>query len=156
MSDPVAVTVSIDAPADKVWSMIADVTRMGEWSPECTGSVWIDGATSPAVGARFKGTNANGSKSWETTATVVGCEEGSLFAFRIAAVGCKVAEWRYEIEPSATGCTVTETWIDERNALVKLLGKPISGVSDRAAHNRAGMEATLAALKASAEGVASS
>jgi len=151
MTDSVAVTVSIDAPADTVWSMIADVTRMGEWSPECTRSVWLDGATSPELGARFKGTNANGSKSWETTATVVGCEPGRLFSFRIVAVGCKVAEWRYDLEPTESGCTVTETWIDERNALVKLFGKPISGVSDRAAHNRAGMEATLAALKASAE-----
>jgi hypothetical protein len=62
-----------------------------------------------------------------------------------------VATWRYEIADTATGCEITETWIDERNGLVKALGKPVSGVADRSAHNRAGMEATLAALKAAAE-----
>ena len=46
---------------------------------------------------------------------------------------------------------MTETWTDERNPLVKALGKLVSGVSDRASHNRAGMEQTLANLKAAAE-----
>jgi hypothetical protein len=30
---------------------------MGELSPECRRCEWIAGATGPAVGARFKGTN---------------------------------------------------------------------------------------------------
>jgi hypothetical protein len=34
---------------------------------------------------------------------------------------------------------------------VKSLGKPVSGVGDRAAHNRAGMEQTLERLAAAAE-----
>jgi len=40
---------------------------------------------------------------------------------------------------------------EERNALIKFLGKPVSGVADRATHNRAGMEETLRRLKAAAE-----
>jgi hypothetical protein len=47
---------------------------------------------------------------------------------------------------------VTETWIDQRGRLVTFLGKPVSGVADRASHNRAGMEATLDRLAAVAEG----
>ena len=64
-----------------------------------------------------------------------------------------MAAWSYRIEPSAagTGCTVTETWTDRRGRLVKQLGKPLSGVADRATHNQAGMEATLARLAAAAE-----
>lgn len=44
------------APED-VWDLIADVTRMSEWSPETTTASWCDGVADPAVGARFKGGN---------------------------------------------------------------------------------------------------
>ena len=151
MRETVRVTTTIEASAEKVWEMITDLSRMGEWSPEATGGVWIGGAPSVRVGAKFKGTNKNGSKSWDTTATVISADRGRLFAFRVAAAGFKVSEWRYEIEPTETGCRVTEIWLDERNALVKALGKPVSGVGHRGPHNRTGMEATLAALKGAAE-----
>jgi len=62
-----------------------------------------------------------------------------------------VALWTYRFETTDAGCTVTETWDDERNAFVKFMGKPVSGVADRATHNRAGMEETLRNLKAAAE-----
>jgi Polyketide cyclase / dehydrase and lipid transport len=48
-------TVQIDAPGDRLWGMVSDVTKMGEWSPETFEADWIDGASGPAVGARFKG-----------------------------------------------------------------------------------------------------
>ncbi len=54
-----AVTV-IRAPADQLWSLVSDVTRAGEWSPENIGGSWLDGATAPVVGARFRGTNRRG------------------------------------------------------------------------------------------------
>ena len=62
-----------------------------------------------------------------------------------------IATWRYDIEPTATGCRVAETWIDERGALITFIGKVMYGVADRAAHNREGMVATLENLKAAAE-----
>jgi uncharacterized protein YndB with AHSA1/START domain len=27
--------IEIDAAPDRVWSVVSDVARMGEWSPEC-------------------------------------------------------------------------------------------------------------------------
>lgn len=47
------VTVHIDAHPDVVYDLIADVTRMPEFSPEVIRCEWLDGATGPAVGARF-------------------------------------------------------------------------------------------------------
>ena len=41
------------APPDAVYAVVADVTRMPELSPEVTECRWLDGATGPAVGARF-------------------------------------------------------------------------------------------------------
>ena len=40
--------------------MVADLPRMGEWSPECQRVEWEDGATGPAEGARFVGHNRGG------------------------------------------------------------------------------------------------
>jgi uncharacterized protein YndB with AHSA1/START domain len=147
----VSVSCEIAAPAEQVWAMVSDVTRMGEWSPETEGATWLGGATGAAPGVKFRGTNRNGKKKWDTVAKIVDADPGRLLSFRITAAGLKVAEWRYAFEPTATGCRVTETWIDQRGVVAKTLGKPISGVADRAEHNRAGMEQTLERLKSVAE-----
>ena len=151
-TDQVSVTVEINAPAERVFAMISDVTRMGEWSPENESAKWLGGATGPQPGARFRGTNRNGKKKWNTVAKIEQLEPCRAFSFHVSAIGCKVAEWRYALEPTAAGgCRITETWIDERGWLAKTLGKPVSGVDDRAPHNRAGIEHTLQNLKAAAE-----
>jgi uncharacterized protein YndB with AHSA1/START domain len=152
MAEQVSVTKDIAASAETLWAMVSDVTRMGEWSPENEGGEWLGNATGPQTGATFRGTNRNGKRKWQTVATILDAEPGRAFSFRVkAAGGLKVAEWRYAFEPTATGCRVTETWVDQRGFLVKSLGKPVSGVGDRAAHNRAGMEQTLERLAAAAE-----
>jgi uncharacterized protein YndB with AHSA1/START domain len=151
MSEQVQVSRDVAAPATTVWAMISDVTRMGEWSPETTGCAWQKGASGPAVGARFAGANRNGGKKWSTGCTVVDCTPGSRFAFEVAVGPMKIARWAYDITPTDNGCRVTETWTDQRGGLVKKLGKPLSGVADRASHNRAGMEQTLERLAAAAE-----
>ncbi len=61
------------------------------------------------------------------------------------------ASWGYRIEATEGGCRVTECWQDLRPDAVKAAGGAISGVDDRATHNRAGMEATLEALAAAVE-----
>ena len=151
MTEQVSVTTEIMAPAEHVWAMVADVTRMGEWSPENVGATWLRGATGPKPGASFRGRNRHGKKTWTSVGTIVDAEPGSLLTFRVAVPGFKVAEWRYAFETTATGCRVTETWIDQRGRIVKTLGKQVSGVGDRAAHNRITMERTLARLKSAAE-----
>jgi uncharacterized protein YndB with AHSA1/START domain len=151
MTDQVSVAQEINAPAETVWAMVSDITRMGEWSPENEGSTWLGGATGPKPGATFNGANRNGNKTWKTAGTIVDAEPGRLLTFRIKAGGLKVAEWRYAFETTATGCRVTETWIDQRGFIAKALGKPVSGVADRASHNRVTMEQTLERLKEAAE-----
>jgi len=151
MAEGVSVSLRIDAPAEEVWALVADLPRMAEWSPENDGVEWTHGATGPALGARFKGTNSHGAKSWSTNGEVVACEPGRLFTFRITAVGTKVSEWSFHVEPMDAGCRVTETWIDQRGALTKVISRSVSGVGDRAAHNHATMEETLHRLKAAAE-----
>jgi uncharacterized protein YndB with AHSA1/START domain len=151
MADHVSVTTEIAAPSDEVWAMVSDLTRMHEWSPENDGTTWLKGATGAVPGADFKGINSAGKRKWATKGTVVEVEPGRLLSFRVTAFGMKVARWTYRIEPIAGGCAVTETWDDERGAFIAATGKAATGVGDRKAHNRAGMEATLRNLKAAAE-----
>ena len=62
MADDVSVSKEIAAPPDKVWAMVADVTRMGEWSPENDGGTWLGDATEAKPGAKFAGANHNDKK----------------------------------------------------------------------------------------------
>ena len=146
-----SVTRTIDAPAEHAWSLISDVTRMGEWSPETTSAEWLSGATAPAQGAKFRGTNSNGKKSWKSVATIVDAQPGRTFAFRVKAMGLDIAEWRYTFESTPTGCVVTESWTDRRGGFLKMMSPKVTGVADRAEHNRSGMETTLERLAAAAE-----
>jgi len=49
MAEQVSVTREIGASAERVWAMVSDVTRMGEWSPENEGGVWLGGRDGPAA-----------------------------------------------------------------------------------------------------------
>ena len=151
MTDELSVSREIKAPSDRVWAMVSDVTRMGEWSPENEGGTWLGDATGPEPGARFRGSNRNGWRRWRTKATVVDAEPGRRFSFHVSSFGLPVSEWGYEFEPTADGCRATETWVDHRPGWFKPMAQLATGVSDRAAVNKAGMEQTLERLAAEAE-----
>ena len=149
---PVVAEQQIAAPPEELYALISDVTNMGRWSPENHTCRWVGGATGPVVGARFKGANKRGRRRWSTTSTVVVADEGRRFAFDVALGRLPISRWTYDFEAHDGGCRVTETWEDRRAAWMRRAAPVIMGVADQAAHNRAGMEATLAAVKASVEG----
>ena len=151
MSDPVSVTTHIAAAPERVYELVSDLPRMGEWSPENTGGKWIKGATGPAVGARFRGTNRKGIARWSTTCTIVEATPGKAIAWDVTAGPFGVARWGYAIEPTADGCDVTETWEDHRAPVMRKVTGLALSVGDRAAHNEANMRTTLERLKAAAE-----
>ena len=98
-------SVTINAPAEKVYDLITDVTQMGRWSPECTGGKWADGATGPAVGARFKGSNRHGLMRWTTHCEVTKADPGKTFEWEVKESGTR---WGYRFEPDTGGTKVTE------------------------------------------------
>ena len=150
MGNPVSVTRDISASPEKVWGLIVDLPRMGEWSPENKGGAWAKGVTGPALGATFKGRNKNGKKSWSTKVEINAFNAPKKFSFGLMVSGKNWCDWIYEIEPTATGCRVTHSWDDHRASWADFLGKLVSGVSNRATHNRANMEITLDKLAAAA------
>jgi Polyketide cyclase / dehydrase and lipid transport len=139
----------IAASPEAIWALVSDLPRMGEWSNENTGGTWHRGATGPAVGARFKGTNANGAKRWTTMAEVTDCTPSASFGFHVKVGIVNVADWHYSLSDLGNGSTrVTESWTDRRPGLARKLGATMSGVSDRKAHTQVGMEQTLARIDA--------
>ena len=144
----VEVSRTISASPEQLYALISDLPRMGEWSQENNGGKWIKGAVGPAVGARFKGKNSKGVIRWSTLVTVATADPGKEFAFDVKAMGMKVARWGYRLEATEGGTTVTEYWDDHRVPPVKAITGLALNVRDRATHNAAEMEHTLAALAA--------
>lgn len=145
----------IAASPSAVYAALIDVTRMGEWSPENHANEWKDGVTQAEVGARWVGHNKNGEHEWSTESQVAEMVADQRFSFTCHAPAFNdfhFASWGFDIEACDGGCNVTQHWQDLRPEAVRGVKSEISGVTDRVAHNTAGMEATLEALANSLEG----
>ena len=151
MTPDLEVSRSIAASPAAVFAAITDITRMGEWSPECVRAEWDEGFSAPAEGATFTGHNRHGDKEWSIQSTIVDLVPNERFFFDCNSRGFVFAQWGYAIEPTAEGCTITEYWQDHRPDSSLERSAQISGVADRMSHNRAGMEATLERLAAAVE-----
>lgn len=146
------VSVRIAAPPDEVFALVSDVTRIGEFSPETFEGQWLDGATGPAVGVRFRGhvkRNGRGPIYW-TTCTVVECEPGRAFGFTVGVGGRPVNTWRYRLRPDGDGTVVTEMF-ELADTLPTRLYWALAGPW-RSRTNTRGMQQTLERIKNVAEG----
>ena len=85
---------------------------MGEWSEECRARAWHEGSTGPVVGATFDGHNEYGDNRWTTQGKVIEADPGRAFAFECSMMDFHYSTWGYRIEPTASGCQVTE-WNDD-------------------------------------------
>ena len=116
---PDEVSLRIEAPPERVYEIVTDIAQMGRLSPECTGGKWLDGATGPAVGARFKGSNKRGIARWSTTNEVVEADPGKAFSFETKQ---SAARWTYRLQPDGSGTLVTESreMFKERPVIAKV------------------------------------
>ncbi|GAB3668553.1 SRPBCC family protein [Actinocorallia lasiicapitis] len=141
----------VAAAPGELYGLVSEVSRLGRWSPETISCRWLPPAAGPAVGARFRGVNERGRRRWSTTCTVIAAEPDRCFGFDAVLARRPVSRWMYAFEPHASGCRVVETWTDLRPTWLLSLSWVVSGVGDRTVHNRATMEATLAALALATE-----
>jgi hypothetical protein len=109
-----SVTVHMAAPADDIWALVSDVRNTGRFSPETFDAEWLDGATGPAVGVRFRGhvkRNEIGPVYW-TTCRITACEPGREFGFQVLLGTTPVNNWHYRFTPTQSGTDVTESfWV---------------------------------------------
>ena len=145
------VSLRIEAPPERVYDIVTDIAQMGRLSPECTGGRWLDGATGPAVGARFKGSNKRGWARWSTTNEVVEADPGRAFSFETKDSGYR---WTYRLaaEGDATVVTESRTAFKDRPKVAKVFTQLLLGGEDGHTEElRAGMRQTLERVKAIAE-----
>ncbi len=151
------VRVVIDASPDEVYALVADVTRMPEFSPELLDCRWLDGATGPAVGARFTARNkvARG-PAWGNKPVITSIEPGRSISWARSEPFAGTVEWRYRLDPEGAGTVVTESY-EVTKPITRLGWLIITTMSpgDRRAQMRQGMEETLRRIKATAEGTTS-
>lgn len=151
MAERIEITRDIAAPPEAVYDAISDVTRMGEWSEECYACEWVEGSDGPVVGALFDGHNRNGEHTWTSRGKVIEAERGRAFAFECSMFDFHFSTWGYRIEPTETGCRVTEWSDDLRPESALEFSKKMSGIDDRAERNRQTISGTLDRLAAALE-----
>jgi hypothetical protein len=146
-----SVTVHMDATPQRVWDLVSDITRIGEFSPETFEAEWLGDATGPALGAKFRGhvkRNEKGPTYW-TVCKVTQCEAERDFGFAVMFAHRAVNNWRYQLVPAGDGTDVTESF-ELTPMLVMRLYWRLAGWA-RGRRNRDDMRRTLERIKAVVE-----
>ena len=143
-------SIHVAAPPADVYAVVSDVTRTPELSPEILKCVWLDGATGPAVGARFVATNRAGRLTWKNRPVVVAAEPEREFAFARTEPFGGTVEWRYRLGPEDGGTRVIESYEVTRpiGRLGWFIIDRVAGCKDRRTDLRRGMAESLQRLKA--------
>ncbi|MEH1011798.1 SRPBCC family protein [Micromonospora sp. CPCC 206060] len=102
----VEVEVEVDLSAGEFWDLITDVTRIGQWSPECRYAGWIAPATwPPRAGDRFEAHNEfpNGMAN-DVTCLITEATRPDSYAWVVlddtADPQRPAARWRYDLFPT--------------------------------------------------------
>jgi Polyketide cyclase / dehydrase and lipid transport len=141
--------IDIASSATWVFALVSDLPGMSRLSPENKGGYWLDGATGPSLGARFKGLNQHRDFEWSTTSTITAFEPPSIFGFRVTYGPLQIADWKFVITSTPRGCRVTESWTDLRSDLLKRDDR--RNDYDRAVFTRESIRTTLVRLRDLAE-----
>jgi hypothetical protein len=146
-----SVTVHMKATPEQIWPLVSDVIRQKDFAAETFEAEWLDGATGPAVGVRFRGhvkRNGRGPVYW-SVCTIEACDPNREFAFSVGIAGRPLNRWRYELRPSGDGTDVTESF-ELRSVWPLRLYWAVLGRA-RGKTNVENMRTTLDRIKAAAE-----
>jgi hypothetical protein len=144
----IAETVHVEAPPVDVWRLVSDVTRMGEWSPECR-KVLLLGGKPVRVGSRMVGINRRGLAVWPTVSTVVRLDPERAVAWKTRESG---ATWTYELEGEEAGTRLTgRRDLHGYTALTRVAAPLIGGAAGHDEELAAGIRTTLRRIKAVVE-----
>jgi len=141
--------IDIDAPVGKVWSLVSDLSRMPQWSPQCR-MMKLLGPLRP--GTRTLNLNRRNMLFWPTTSTITEVLPERKLAFRIP---LNTSVWTYELEPTATGTRLVETRHAENGVTAVSTAATkaaLGGVDNFEKELLEGMKQSLTRIKAAAEG----
>jgi len=152
----------VAARPEPVWDLVADITRVGGWSPECTMAAWLAEPGRPQPGARFTGHNRlpNGFE-YEVTCVVTEADRPRAFAWVVlddSDAPRPSSSWRYRIDPLPGGGSRVRQHFTHgpgasylRAAAANAPHRAAEIIAARRDGLRANMSATLRAMKAAAE-----
>jgi uncharacterized protein YndB with AHSA1/START domain len=105
-------SVVIAASTDEVWDVVADVTRVGEWSGECRGCSWVEGWEAAAPGARFRGRNRRGGFRWTRLNEFVAVDKPRRLVWRTVARPPYLdsVEWQVTLTEEPEGTRVSQSF----------------------------------------------
>jgi hypothetical protein len=147
-------STTIEAAPDAVYALISDVTRTGEWSPECVRCEWVGDTKKATSGARFRGHNRQGSREWDMECVVDQADPGSAFSFHTERNGTARTKWGYRLVPDGASTRLTEWYerVAPAPAITRLVERFVMG--GRQKHNDANVAASLLRIKSIIEGTA--
>ena len=154
----VLVEAHVDAPPSRVWELVSDIALPARFSEEFQGAEWLDGATGPTAGARFRGTNRHPAiGEWETTSVVVACDAERAYGWAVGDPDRPSASWRFDLEPDGTGtglrysCVLGPGPSGLSYAIEQRPDKEERIIERRCEEHRANMQRVLDGIKALAE-----
>jgi uncharacterized protein YndB with AHSA1/START domain len=135
----------VNAPPELVYDVVTDLSRMGEWSPECVGVDLAPGGR-VQLGTTFVGRNSRDDNEWTTDCRVLAAEPGREFSF-FAGDDETGTTWAFSFERTEGGTRLTESFDSRR------LRHPewVEMLTGRAEQLVGDIEITLAAIKAAVE-----
>ena len=123
----VRVSVSVAAAPVDVYAVVSDLPRSGEWSAECQGGTWVEGAAGE-VGSVFRGVNFR-------------TEDAVASARRMIQEGAAIVDVGGEsTRPGSDGVSVDEELRRVVPVLEALAGRPVSIDTSKAEVARRALE----------------
>ena len=136
----------IAASPDAIWTYVSDINFSKQFSSEFLVAEWLDGATEPAVGAKFRGTNENDFVGrWQVECTITECEPGSVFGWMVQGGDGPAATWRFTLDEVDGGTQVTQ-WVrlgPGRSGLTPAIERMPDREHDIIAHRLSGLSENM-------------
>mgnify|MGYP003510049693 FL=1 len=145
----ITATIDVDATLAQVWSVVSDLKRMGEWSPQCH-RMYVRGGD-VKLGTKTFNINHEGKLWWPTRSQVIEFEPNKRISFKILE---NWTIWSYGLEETPSGTRITHERHAPRgtSALSKFLVKNfMSGQERFESRLERGMNQTLGRIKVEVE-----
>jgi uncharacterized protein YndB with AHSA1/START domain len=158
--------IAVAAGPGVVWDLLADITNIPAWSPECFRTAWLDDRPSVRPGARFSGQNRlPDGRGWTVTCVITQADRPRALAWVVLddeddtqTVEHPSSRWRYDLEAAPGGGTIVRQCFvhGPGDSRLRWIMRLFPERSAEIAENRrqmlqTNMARTLTAMKAAAE-----
>lgn len=146
-------SITIDAPAGRVFDLVSDIHQMARFSPELVSCRWLDDADHAAIGARFEAVNHVGRARWKNRPIVTQYDPPHGFATSRTEPFAGTLIWSYQLTSDGQTTQLTESYQVTKpiRRVGWLIIEKLGGGHDRRSDLHRGILDTLTAIKTAAE-----